>query len=125
MLNDFPKLWEVTQDPKFVTAKHSLRSIWRVDLAGDEQQKLIINNFTDRSINCPDEKNYTLIRYDIIQDLRYLYDEAKREEIKQIALDLIAREEESKHKKKYATIWRNTYSSYLNLGMSIFSCITR
>lgn len=56
-------MWEVTQDPKFVTARHSLRSIWRVDLAGDEQQKLIINNFTDHSINCPDEKNYTLIRY--------------------------------------------------------------
>lgn len=108
MLNDFPKLWEVTKDPKFVTARHSLQSIWKVGLAGDEQQKLIINNFTDRFINCVNEKNYTLIRYDIIQGLRHLYDEVERGEIKQKALDLIAREEESKYQKKYAALWRNT-----------------
>lgn len=108
MLNDFPKLWEVTKDPKFVTARHSLQSIWRIGLAGDEQQNLVINNFTDRFINCVDEKNYTLIRYDIIQGFRHLYDEVEREEIKQIALDLIAREEDSKYQKKYATLWRNT-----------------
>ncbi len=106
MLNDFPKLWEVTKDPKFVTARHSLQSIWRVGLAGDEQQKLLIDSFTYRFTNFLDEKNDTLIRYDIIQGLRHLYDEVERVEIKQIALDLIAKEENSKYQKKYATVWR-------------------
>ncbi|PLR76239.1 hypothetical protein CU633_16775 [Bacillus sp. V3-13] len=108
MLNDFPALWEVTRDPKFVTARHSLQSIWRVGLAGDEQQELLLNHFTDRFTHCVEEKNYTLIRYDIIQGLRNLYDDVKKGEIKQKALDLIATEEDSKYQKKYATVWRNT-----------------
>ncbi|MEM1505277.1 hypothetical protein RG959_17905 [Domibacillus sp. 8LH] len=107
IVNDFPKLWEVTKDPKFVTARHSLQSIWRVGLAGDEQQKLIMDHFTDRFINCTDEKNDTLIRYDIIHGLKHLYDEVKREEIKQAALDLIEREEDPKYQRKYAAVWRN------------------
>jgi hypothetical protein len=108
ILNDFSSLWEVTRDPKFVTARHSLQSIWRVGLAGDEQQELLIIHFTDRFRNCIEEKNHTLIRYDIIQGFRNLYDEIKKVEIKQISLDLIATEEDSKYQKKYATVWRNT-----------------
>lgn len=108
MLTDFPSLWEVTRDPKFVTARHTLQSIWRVGLAGDEQQELLINHFADRFRNCTEEKNHTLIRYDIIQGLRNLYDETKKVEIKQISLDLIAKEEDSKYQKKYATVWRKT-----------------
>ena len=94
-------MWQVTKDPKFVTARHSLQSIWRVRLAGDEQLKFVIHHLTDRFINCVDEKNYTLIRYDINQGLRHLYDEVESQEIKQLALDLIASEEDSKYQKKY------------------------
>ncbi|WP_050180470.1 hypothetical protein [Domibacillus robiginosus] len=108
MIKDFSKLWKVTKDPKFVTARHSLQSIWRVGLAGDEQQELILHHVTDRFIDCVDEKNYTLIRYDLIQGLKHLYDKVQRKQIKQIALDLIAREEDSKYQKKYAMLWRNT-----------------
>jgi hypothetical protein len=108
MLNDFPLLWEVTRDSKFVTARHSLQSIWRVGLAGDEQQALLMKHFIERFRTCIEEKNYTLIRYDIIQGLRNLYDETKKVDIKQISLDLIATEEDSKYQKKYATVWRNT-----------------
>lgn len=108
MLKDFPLLWEVTRDSKFVTARHSLQSIWRVGLAGDEQQALLMKHFTDRFKTCMEEKNYTLIRYDIIQGLRNLYDETKKVDIKQISLELIATEEDSKYQKKYATVWRNT-----------------
>lgn len=39
MLRDFPTLWEVTKDSKFVTARHSLQSIWKVGLAGPKQKK--------------------------------------------------------------------------------------
>lgn len=108
IVNDFPKLWKVTEDPKFVTASHSLQSIRRVGLAGEEQQKLIMDHFTDRFIHCVHEKNDTLIRYDIIQGLKHLYDEVGREEIKQAALDLIAKEEGSKYEKKYAAVWRDS-----------------
>ena len=108
MLNDFYSLWEVTRDSKFVTARHRLQSIWRVGLAGHEQQELLMNHFTDRFRTCIEEKNYTLIRYDIIQGLRNLYDETKKVDIKQISLELIATEVDSKYQKKYVTVWRNT-----------------
>ena len=108
MLNDFPALWEVTRDSKFVTARHSLQAIWRVGLAGDEQQELVINHFTDRFKNSIEEKNHTLIRYDIIQGLKNLFDETKKVDIKQKSLELIATEEDSKYQKKYATVWKNT-----------------
>ena len=57
--------------------------------------------------NCLDEKNYTLVRFDIIQDLRNLYDEVKDEDIKQKALALIEEVDDPKYQKKYANVWKN------------------
>jgi hypothetical protein len=108
MIDDFQAIWEVTKDKKFVTARHSLQSIWRIGLAGTEQKKLVMKSLADRFITCLNEKNYTLIRFDIIQDLRNLFDELKEEEIKQAALDLIEKEEDLKYKKKYASVWKKS-----------------
>jgi hypothetical protein len=93
MLNDFEKLIAVTRDKRFVTARHCLQALWKVGLAGEEQQKLVMDGMSGRFKNCSSEKNCTLIRYDIIQGLRKLYDEVKDEEIKQKALELIETEE--------------------------------
>ena len=106
ILDEFPTLWEVTKDPKFVTARHSLQAIWRVGLAGEEQKDLVMNHIVDRFRNGSEEKNYTLIRFDMIQGLRHLYDELKDESIKQTALDLIETEEDPKYRKKYLTVWK-------------------
>ncbi|MEW9670086.1 hypothetical protein [Ammoniphilus sp. 3BR4] len=108
MLNDFSALWEVTKDPKFVTARHALQSIWKVGLAGPEQKKLVMNHLVDRFQKSAHEENYTLIRYDVMEGLKKLFDKVKDEHIKQTALDLIETEEEIKYRKKYASIWRNT-----------------
>lgn len=107
ILNDFSKLWEVTYDPKFITARHTLQNIWKVGLSGPEQKKMVITHLVDRFRKCSDEKNYTLIRYDIIVGLKKMYDELKDEEIKQTALQLIESEEDIKYRKKYAAIWSN------------------
>jgi hypothetical protein len=96
----------VTKDKKFVTARHSLQSIWKVGIAGREQKEMVINSLADRYIHCRTEKNYTLIRYDIIQGLMNLYMETCDEEIKTIALDLIHKEEDPKYQKKYAAVWK-------------------
>ncbi|WP_099156892.1 hypothetical protein [Virgibacillus ndiopensis] len=106
MLHDFIVLWGVTKDPKFVTARHSLQSIWKVGLAGPEQKEMVINHLVDRFTNCIDEKNYTLIRNDIIQDLKNLYLESNDEKIKHKALDLIDTVEDGKYQKKYLALWR-------------------
>ncbi|WP_349775439.1 hypothetical protein [Mesobacillus maritimus] len=72
ILRDYPSIWEVTKDKKFVTARHSLQSIWRIALAGDEQKDLVLKSITERFHTCVGEKNYTLIRFDIIHGLRDL-----------------------------------------------------
>src|SRR5688572_18169931 len=39
ILNDFDALFALTKDEKFVTARHSLQAIWKVGLAGKQQQQ--------------------------------------------------------------------------------------
>ncbi|PRR89483.1 hypothetical protein [Bacillus atrophaeus] len=106
MLRDFPALWEVTNDSKFVTARHSLQSIWKVGLAGPEQREMVLTHIIDRFKNGMNEKHYTLIRYDLIVGLRKLYDELKDKHIKKIAMELIESEEDSKYQKKYLSAWK-------------------
>ncbi|MDV2686032.1 hypothetical protein RYX56_16815 [Alkalihalophilus lindianensis] len=106
IIDDFPKVWAVTKDPKFVTARHSLQSIWRIALAGAEQKQLVMTHLVDRFKNCLDEKNYTLIRFDIQQNFRHLFDQSGDEKLKQLAIELIELEEKAKYQKKYKTVWR-------------------
>ena len=105
MQKDFPALMAVTKDEKFVTARHTLQSIWKVGMEGN-MQKTVVEALANRFKDCITEKNWTLIRYDIIQDLRNLYDQGKDERIKQKALELIDTEEDAKYKKKYASVWK-------------------
>ncbi|WP_042221849.1 hypothetical protein [Oceanobacillus manasiensis] len=105
MMNDFPMLWVVTKDEKFVTARHSLQSIWKVGIAGTPQKEMVMEYLVDR-FKGTGEKNYTLIRNDILQNMRNLYDHYNEESIKQTALDLIETVDDKKYKKKYMGIWK-------------------
>lgn len=106
MLRDFDKLLAVTKDERFVTARHCLQSLWKVGVVGKPQQQMVVNGLAARFNECITEKNCTLIRYDIIQDLRKLYDAVQDETIRAKALELIETEQQSKYRKKYATLWR-------------------
>lgn len=106
MFKDFDKLLNVTRDERFVTARHCLQSIWKVGLAGRKQSQLVMKGLEKRFHECVTEKNCTLIRYDIIVDLRNLYDATTSSEIKEKALELIELESDLKYKKKYASVWK-------------------
>jgi len=106
MFKDFDKLLAVTKDEKFVTARHCLQNIWKVGLGGKNAQQLVVKGLEKRFHECISEKNCTLIRYDIIVDLRNLYDATTSSEIKEKALELIELEQDLKYKKKYATVWK-------------------
>jgi hypothetical protein len=106
MFKDFNKLLNVTKDEKFVTARHCLQNIWKVGLAGKNAQQLVVKGLEKRYHECVSEKNCTLIRYDIIVDLRNLYNATTSSEIKEKALELIELEKDLKYKKKYATVWK-------------------
>lgn len=106
MRKDFSRLMEVTKDDRFVTARHCLQSIWRVGASSEKMRKTVVAALADRFKNCGNEKNCTLIRYDIMQGLRNLYDNVQDAKIKQQALALIELEEDPKYRKKYASVWR-------------------
>jgi len=106
MLRDFDALLAVTKDKRFVTARHCMQSLWKVGAAGKDQEKKVVDGIACRFKECITEKNCTLIRYDIIQGLRKLYDEVKDETIRQKAVELIETEEDLKYRKKYASLWK-------------------
>ena len=107
MLKDWPGLLAVTKDERFVTARHCMQALWKVGAAGKKQQKLLVDGLERRFGECIAEKNCTLIRYDIIQSLRNLYDAAQDEGVRAKALEWIGREEDLKYRKKYAGLWRD------------------
>ncbi|UOQ48511.1 hypothetical protein MUN88_21190 [Gracilibacillus caseinilyticus] len=99
ILEDFDQVWQVTYDEKFVTARHTLQAIWRIALAGEQHERLVVDRMTDRFINGTDEKNYTLRRNDMIQNLYNIYQVTENPEIEKVALSLIELEEDSKYRK--------------------------
>lgn len=106
MLKDFDALLAVTKDERFVTARHCLQALWKVGVVGQPQRDKYLEGLTHRFEECVTEKNATLIRYDILQSFRNVYDETKDERIKERALELIETEEDAKYRKKYSGLWK-------------------
>ncbi|MBA3873279.1 MAG: hypothetical protein H0X30_29450 [Anaerolineae bacterium] len=106
MLKDFNALLAVTKDTHFVTARHCMQALWKVGVVGKPQQQLLVDGLEGRFNECITEKNCTLIRYDILQSLRNVYDVLPDESIRAKALALIETETAAKYRKKYATLWR-------------------
>ena len=106
MAKDFPALLNVTRDERFVTARHTMQSLWKVGAAGEEQLGWYLDGLTTRFHECINEKNCTLIRYDISQSLRNTYDAVKLEKIRETALQLIDSETDLKYRQKYAALWK-------------------
>jgi hypothetical protein len=77
ILKDFNALLAVTKDERFVTARHCMQALWKVGTVGKKQQELLVDGLAGRFKECITEKNCTLIRSDILQSLRNLYDEVK------------------------------------------------
>ncbi len=107
MLNDFDVLCAVTKDDKFVTARHCLQALWKVGTAGTQQQAIVVDGLARRFSECMAEKNCTLIRYDIMQGLKQLYETVKDETVRERALALMATEPDEKYRKKYASVWKS------------------
>jgi hypothetical protein len=111
ILRDFDALLAVTKDERFVTARHCLQALWKIGTVGKPQQQKLVDGLAGRFKECASEKNCTLIRYDIIQDLKNLYDVVKDEKVRNKALELIETEEDTKYRKKYAGVWKVKKSS--------------
>lgn len=106
MLHDFTALLNGTRDEKFVTARHTLQSLWKIGAVGPDQQQVVVEGLAHRFDECATEKNCTLIRSDISAGLKQLYDAVKDERIRERALALIATEQDEKYRRKYASVWK-------------------
>ncbi|MBI3158246.1 MAG: hypothetical protein HYZ26_01445 [Chloroflexi bacterium] len=106
ILKDFKTLLNVTRDERFVTARHTMQSIWRVGLAGEEQRALLLKGLKTRYDECAKEKNGPLTRYDIHVTMRNLYNAVADEKIMASALAWIELETDPKNRRKYAGVWK-------------------
>lgn len=106
VLRDFDRLFAVTRDERFVTARHTIQALWRIGVVGPKQRARLLAALAGRFAECIVEKNCTLIRYDIAEGLRKLYDAIGENNVKEFALRLIDTEDDVEYKKKYMTLWR-------------------
>jgi hypothetical protein len=106
ILRDLDALLEVTRDERFVTARHCLQSLWNVGVAGERQRDAVVQGLRRRFAESADEKNGTLIRYDIVQVLRKMHDVAPDASVSRTALALIETESDPRYRKKYAGAWK-------------------
>ena len=72
-------LWDrwtnLTRDPMFVTARHTLQRSPQFALAGVEHRRRLIDFYQQRFHDCTADKNTTLIRYDLQVCLRQIFDQ--------------------------------------------------
>lgn len=105
LLQDFPKLFAVTGDERFVTARHCLQALWKVGCVGRKHRAILVAALEKWFLDCRSHKNWSLIRYDIIESLRRLFDAAQDDAVRVRAHALIELEDDSKYKKKYLSLW--------------------
>ncbi|MEO8240794.1 MAG: hypothetical protein ABI832_00710 [bacterium] len=106
-LRDLAAIFAVTRDEKFVTARHVLQALWQVGRPPTLRAP-VIDGLAARYRNCVDEKNATLLRYDILCGLRRLFDATGDLRAKDISMQMIPLEADLKYRKKYQTVWSGT-----------------
>ncbi len=106
VLDNLDNLIEVTRDERFVTARHCLQSLWNIGLAGPKTRDAIVDALQRRYADSPGEKNSTLVRSDIVQSLRRLYDATGDTDIANRARAMVASETDAKYRKKYDGHWK-------------------
>ncbi len=90
-----------TSDEKFITSRQCIQNIWKVALSGGQIREKVVAHLEKRFGGCSQEKHYNLIRQDILQSLRYLYDAEKDAGLLAKAKDLVLQEKEEKYRKIY------------------------
>jgi hypothetical protein len=106
ILHDLPALLELTKDSRFVTARHCLQALWKVGAAGEAQRAAYQPGMVRRFVECGTEKNWSLIRFDVLQSMRNVYVATGDDSIRMTAQELIDSEADLRYRKKYAGLWK-------------------
>lgn len=105
------KLFKATKDEKFVTARHSLLALWKVGIVNEQLLNKVLDGLQKRFYECKNEKNCTLIRYDIVVVHRKMYDQLLNQKVIETSMNLISFETDFKYQKKYLTVWKDIMQS--------------
>ena len=68
--NDFDKIMTVTKDEKFVTARHAMQALWKIGVINKSLENIVVSSLAARYKAATSEKNVTLVRYDILFELK-------------------------------------------------------
>jgi hypothetical protein len=93
-----------TRDKKFITSRQCIQNIWKVAIVNENYKEKILAQLETRFMECVDEKHYNLIRQDIIQVFRRLYEKHNDDRLSERAQKLIREEKEVKYRKRYEAI---------------------
>jgi lipoate-protein ligase A len=107
IMNSLNSFMRVTEDEFFKTARYALQSVWKIGVASTELKEEVIKRLGKRFKECNEGKNCELIRRDIIEVFRKMYDYLKDEYIKDYTLMLIEKETEEKYREKYSGLWND------------------
>lgn len=105
ILDVLPALMRVTHDERFVTARHCLQSLWKIGVEGQPQLDTYLSAITDRFTAAGNEPNGTLVRSDIVESLRRVYEVTADDAVAEVAEELIASETDEKYQRKYRKVW--------------------
>jgi hypothetical protein len=73
-------------------------------LTGRDNYDRIVSHLEKRFSECANEKHYNLLRQDIIQSFRNIYDSTGNEKVLNKARGLLLLEKEDKYRKRYEAI---------------------
>jgi hypothetical protein len=99
-----PRLLAHTKDEKFITSRQCIQNIWKVAAINHRAKNTILDHLEKQFATCAEEKHYNLIRQDIIQSIRLLYDHEEDERLLARAKKMTKNEKEEKYRKKYEAI---------------------
>jgi hypothetical protein len=120
ILDDLPALLELTKDNRFATARHCLQALRKVGAAGEAQRAAYQGGMVQRFVRCDTAKNWSLIRFDVLQSMRNVYDVTGDDSIRTTAQELIDSEADVKYRKKYAGLWKLSCKTSVQTAMSAF-----
>jgi hypothetical protein len=98
-----------TRDDKFITSRQCIQNIWKAAAASQQTRQKVLDHLEKRFRECTPEKHYNLIRQDIIQSIRLLYEEEKDDALLIKAQQLVAEENEQKYRKQYEAVLKGKY----------------
>lgn len=91
-----------TRDEKFITSRQCLQNVWKLAAANPQAKGRVLEHLQKQFADCEGESHSNLIRLDIIQAMRQIYDLDGDTNLLERMKILVQTEKDGKNRKKYA-----------------------